>query len=306
MTSKDLHIAVKRNDGVEYLLSRFEILDEETLFETVRKIVPAKAEEFIKILKKKQKQLAKKRNKSSDEVDTRRMVQSSEEKVETTDPVIQELPKEDEIILQGDEVEDANEADESETAEEVVSVDETLEQLLEQEKELSSKICSVEVGHKELVTKRKRLVEELGFCQKALKELQRLLGEQESKVTSIYSEYLECASQMEVLNGEKRQYMEQLDEIRNKIENLKKITICVYQNSTIEMENLPIDYIEESEIATVSRKLYELPEAEELTVKEIKTIARLQIVVNMIERSGYQAEFIFDNTKVQKFWESIQ
>ena len=51
MTSKDLHIAVKRNDGVEYLLSRFEILDEETLFETVRKIVPAKAEEFIKIAK---------------------------------------------------------------------------------------------------------------------------------------------------------------------------------------------------------------------------------------------------------------
>ena len=283
MTSKDLHIAVKRNDGVEYLISRFGIPDEETLFETVRKIVPLKAEDFIKVLKKKQKQLSKKRNKNSEEVDSSSMVQSSEEQEQNMELFIQDVQEEEKDI----------------------HVVYTLEQLIEEEKKLSAKICEIEGEHKDLVAKRKRLVERLEFCRKALKELNRLLHEQEEKVTNTYSEYLECASQMEVLNGEKKKYMEQLNEIRNKIEDLKKITIYVYENSTIEMENMPIQYIEDGEIAVASRKLYELPEAEELTVKEIKTIAKLQIVVNMIERSGYQAEFVFDSSKVQKFWETL-
>ena len=53
MTTKDLHIAIKRNDGMEYLLSKFAFSEETELFEAIRKIVPVKAEEFIKILKKK-------------------------------------------------------------------------------------------------------------------------------------------------------------------------------------------------------------------------------------------------------------
>ena len=54
LTSKDLHIAIKRNDGMEYLLNKFSFREECELFEAIRKIVPAKSEEFIKILKKKQ------------------------------------------------------------------------------------------------------------------------------------------------------------------------------------------------------------------------------------------------------------
>ena len=60
MTTKDLHIAIKRNDGMEYLLSKFAFSEETELFETIRKIVPVKAEEFIKILKKKQKKFGPK------------------------------------------------------------------------------------------------------------------------------------------------------------------------------------------------------------------------------------------------------
>ena len=91
------------------------------------------------------------------------------------------------------------------------------------------------------------------------------------------------------------------DAITRKIEDMKKITIFVYENASFEVENIPIEPIADSEITSHSMKLFALPEADELTGKEMKNIAKLQLVVEMIEGNGYKTELMFDSERVQKF-----
>jgi len=55
LTTRDIHIAVKKNDGINYLLNRFSFGTEDLLFQAIRKVSPSNAESFIKDLKKKQK-----------------------------------------------------------------------------------------------------------------------------------------------------------------------------------------------------------------------------------------------------------
>lgn len=55
MKSKDIHIALKRDDGINYLMERFEFSQKEELFEAIRKVTPSGAEELIRKLEKKQK-----------------------------------------------------------------------------------------------------------------------------------------------------------------------------------------------------------------------------------------------------------
>ena len=59
MTSKDFHLAVKREDGIDYLMTRFYFTTEEDLFKAMRRIDPTYAEGHIKELKKKRRWIRK-------------------------------------------------------------------------------------------------------------------------------------------------------------------------------------------------------------------------------------------------------
>ena len=48
MNSKDVHVALKRDDSKEYLMAKFGFQNEEELYDAVRKISPAGAEEMIR------------------------------------------------------------------------------------------------------------------------------------------------------------------------------------------------------------------------------------------------------------------
>lgn len=67
MNSKDVHVALKRDDSKEYLMAKFGFQNEEELYDAVRKISPAGAEEMIRRISKKksrkvrEKQFQKKR-----------------------------------------------------------------------------------------------------------------------------------------------------------------------------------------------------------------------------------------------------
>lgn len=59
MTSKAFHLAVKRDDGIDYLMIRFYFTTEEDLFRAMRRIDPMYAEGHIKALKKKRRRIQK-------------------------------------------------------------------------------------------------------------------------------------------------------------------------------------------------------------------------------------------------------
>ena len=302
MTSKHLYAATKRDDGMSYLMNKFGFSEEEELFEAIRKVSPSNADDFISKLQKKQKKFAQ-RAKNHEEVAVGNESDIQPELiVQTCEEIINEEPEQEEDVIsavdeKSDEETESNEEDSPEIP--------TLEQLLAKEKELSSKICDIEGEHKALVGKRREVVSRLERCQNALRELKRLLHAQEENVTKAYEEFLGYATQMEALNGEKKVYEKQLDVIRQKIDDMRKVNIFVYENASFEVENVPIEPIADSEITAQSIQLFALPEAEELTAKEIKNIAKLQMVVELIESNGYKVELVFDSTRVQSFWETV-
>ncbi len=55
LKTKDVHIALKRDDCINYLLERFDFQQREELFEAIRKITPSGAEDLIRKLEKKQR-----------------------------------------------------------------------------------------------------------------------------------------------------------------------------------------------------------------------------------------------------------
>lgn len=289
MTTRDLHIATKRDDGMTYLMDRFNFSDESDLFDAIRKVSPSNAENFIKKLEKKQKQHNKRARNNNETAES-----GNEAHIQTDEQEEDVIPTAEES---SDEETESNEANTPEIS--------TLEQLLAQERELSAVICKIEGEHKDYQAKRRNLVSRLEKYQNALRELKRLLHAQEENVTKAYAEFLECASQMEALNAEKKAYAKQLDVIRQKIDDMRKINIFVYENAAFEVENIPIEPIADSEVTSQSIKLFALSEAEELTAKEIKNIAKLQLVIDLIERNGYKGELVFESARVQNFWETV-
>jgi len=294
MKSKDIHIATKREDGINYLMERFEFSDKEELFEAIRKVTPSGAEELIRKLEKKQKRNGRrdKANASSELTD--------EEVPQTEEQPVQEIAN---VVDMDKTQEDIEEELEQEELNMSKTLD--LEQLKAQEQELSAEVCRLEGKHKELVSKRRDLVGALERAQRALKELRRILREQESNVTNLYDQYIECADEMDAINQERRACKELLEDTRKQIVDLQKITILVYQNGRIEVENAEIPTISDEEIISELGKLICMPEAGEITINELKTIAKLQKMVKFYEDNGNVFELVFDSSKVQSFWETV-
>lgn len=55
MKSKDIHFAVKKDDGISYLMERFGFQEKDDLFDAIRRVTPSGAEELIRRLEKKEK-----------------------------------------------------------------------------------------------------------------------------------------------------------------------------------------------------------------------------------------------------------
>ena len=91
-----------------------------------------------------------------------------------------------------------------------------------------------------------------------------------------------------------------------KIAELKKVTVFVYKSGSIEVENADIPNISEETMSLELTKLITLPDAEEFTIKELKIIAKVKLMVQSItEKINDTVELVFDSTEVQKFYETV-
>lgn len=163
----------------------------------------------------------------------------------------------------------------------------------------------LEGKHKEYVAKRREITANVQKAQNALRELRRLLGEQERIATKLAEEYLGCATEMEIINQERRTYEALLEEVRTQISDLNKVTILVYQNGTMELENGEIPSVSDEEVTAVLVKLVSMPQVGKITVDELKTIAKLLKMVETYQTNRIPFELWFDSTEVQNFWEAV-
>ena len=285
MTTKDIFIALKRDecDSISYLMQKFGFLQKGDLFENIRKISPSAANELIRKLEKKQKHSFKRVVENNQPDDEQPVASNSE--------VLHEYPE------QCKEKEDVS-------ISESLTDSSCIEKLQSKEQQLSQELCVLEGFHKDLVSKRRILVEKLGEAKTALEEFLKQVKDQEQNVTFLYKQYLECADEMEDINQERRNYATSLESIRKQLFELQKISILVYQDTSIEIIGREALTIPNQDDFSALDELVNRPEAGELTINELKTIIKLQKIVDSCENKGI-IEFAFDNPKLENFWNTL-
>ena len=294
MTSKDLHVALKNQATEEELMERYGVDSSEELYEVMSKVAPGNFEYFKKEIKKNQKNRLRKDAKKEMALDN----QKEDEQIELTNFET--------LTDQSSEVENGkvgkNMVDY--TAVEKPTNDEpkpSLNELLEAEKFLSDNCVSLEKEHNALINARREDVKTLAEIKRTLEELKRLLQVNQSKLTTVLENYNSKAEQMLRVSSEISACKEMLADTRAQIEEAKKLKISVFSDGTIECENGELESPCEAEVSQLFSTLILLAAAEELTIKQIKTVAKLVLMVKKIDKK-YELEF--DSDLVQKLYEA--
>ena len=294
MSSKDLHVALKNQATEEELMERYGVDSSEELYEVMSKVTPGNFEYFKKEIKKNQKNRSRKDAKKEMALDN----QKEDEQIELTNFET--------LTDQSSEVENGkvgkNMVDY--TAVEKPTNDEpkpSLNELLEAEKFLSDNCVSLEKEHNALINARREDVKTLAEIKRTLEELKRLLQVNQSKLTTVLENYNSKAEQMLRVSSEISACKEMLADTRAQIEEAKKLKISVFSDGTIECENGELESPCEAEVSQLFSTLILLAAAEELTIKQIKTVAKLVLMVKKIDKK-YELEF--DSDLVQKLYEA--
>lgn len=294
MTSKDLHVALKNQATEEELMERYGVDSSEELYEVMSKVAPGNFEYFKKEIKKNQKNRLRKDEKKEMALDN----QKEDEQIELTNFET--------LTDQSSEVENGkvgkNMVDY--TAVEKPTNDEpkpSLNELLEAEKFLSDNCVSLEKEHNALINARREDVKTLALIKRTLEELKRLLQVNQSKLTTVLEDYNSKAEQMLRVSSEISACKEMLADTRAQIEEAKKLKVSVFSDGTIECENGELESPCEAEVSQLFSTLLLLAAAEELTIKQVKTVAKLVSVVKKIDQK-YELEF--DSDLVQKLYEA--
>ena len=294
MSSKDLHVALKNQATEEELMERYGVDSSEELYEVMSKVTPGNFEYFKKEIKKNQKNRSRKDAKKEMALDN----QKEDEQIELTNfETLTDQSSEVENGKVGKNMVDYTAVEESTNDEPKTSLNE----LLEAEKFLSDNCVSLEKEHNALINARREDVKTLAEIKRTLEELKRLLQVNQSKLTTVLENYNSKAEQMLRVSSEISACKEMLADTRAQIEEAKKLKISVFSDGTIECENGELESPCEAEVSQLFSTLILLAAAEELTIKQVKTVAKLVSVVKKIDQK-YELEF--DSDLVQKLYEA--
>jgi chromosome segregation ATPase len=323
INAKALHVLIKRGCTSSELMEKFGLSDEKQLFERIHQISPVGALDFISQIRKNNKSARRRERKEANKLvevqqDLSKVENSTEEVTatvfeETSSDVIQEVqPVEDNSSNKEIQpVEDNSSSKEIQPIEDNSSSQNTsishLEELQEKETLLSQDIISDEEAHKEMVARRREINLSFKKVKNALSELQRLLKLNEEKTSALIEEYNDLSTKMRTKSSDIKAKKAILADIREQIANLKKCVVYVFADGNIEVENASISDVDddEDEVAERLLTLVQYAEAEELTIKDLKTIAKLELMVAELIADGINYELFFDSETVQKFYETV-
>lgn len=285
MRTKDIHLSMNQDNPVEELMSKFSFATEEELYAEIRRITPQGSEDFIRRLKKK----------------SRRARTSVKPTVFTGNSEVQKPAEITEFMMVTEEPYEDEKVDEFGSMLEAKQEDE-LEQLRKDEHELSEQLCELEAEHKEIMAKRSNIVNELSVSRKTLVELRSVIKREEKKVVSLCEEYNGLAIRMQEITRECNAHRELLEDMRDRISELEKVYIFVFEDGTIEVENAEMVSVSGEEVVKIVNELIKREEAEEVMFKDIKNVAKIKLMISEYERSGLKLEVNFGNPKVEKLF----
>ena len=179
----------------------------------------------------------------------------------------------------------------------------TFEQLRTDEKEYSTLLLELEQKHKACVQTRRQLVEKLqtvnAQCSELLKEVERM----ETELSQLKSSYDDVTLEMLNYTSDISATKKFLSDLRKQIAEAQKVSIFVYRNGDVELEQLSSGKKVEKSLEEVMRefhqdemeftKLVGQPMAEEMTVLQLRIMVNVQTMARSFKEQGMSYKFIF-------------
>lgn len=181
-----------------------------------------------------------------------------------------------------------------------------LQELQDRERILVDKICEEE---KELVSVRaqKRDIKaRLNDEKQYMIELKKIIAEHQDTIEGIMKEISEVSEKHDQVKAEIDSNSEELERVRKDIDKLKKVDILFYKNGMFELENFNTNDIPEMQLdQDIFNLLCEDETAEELSIKVIKQIVRLEQILQWFSTNQLSYEITFEAEEMQKVFEKI-
>ena len=281
ITSRDLHILVKRHITTDELLTRYGLSSQEELFSLIREITPGEAKMFIKELQKSSKKTISRKSKKSE------VVQADETSFSTD---VDKSASEEPVTSETSEA----------TTFSVVSSFDTFSEMQKKESAMSDELIHMELSHEQIQKDRHNLKE----IEIKLASLQEMIEQYHSSATKIVKEFNLKAEEMTQLSEEIRNRKKELEALRQNIEESKKAIVWVYANGVIEIESplkeTPI--VSDSEVDLVPFISEHMAAMQELSLKQIGTLAKLDKLLQKLTDISLPYEAIFDDDNMQSVY----
>lgn len=182
---------------------------------------------------------------------------------------------------------------------------ETLEDLNLQREDIQSSLNVLELSHKSLVSDRAIIRKKIDDHKETLKELNKKVIVCKTDLMNLISELEEKFSMMQKLDESISRKRDDLSEINAKIEKAKSITILVFNSGDIEIDASFSVEIPEANTETVG-KIISDEQAENLTLKQIKSISRLIVLIQKLKQQDLNFELLFDETIMEELFNKIK
>lgn len=299
LTPKEIKIAIKRGETISELQERFGLISEQEVLDIIGKTFKNGTTAIIKQLKRNEK-LQKREHTSLEKNQAMELSEQDE---------IANISSGEEEFLTDNLMENVD------TDATAVETETIFEQLQADEKEYSRLLLELEQKHKACVQNRRQIVERLqtvnAKCSELLKEVERMeteLGKLKSSYDDVTLEMLDCTSDISATK-------KLLSDLRKQIAEAQKISIFIYKNGDVELEQVSSgEKVEKSLKELIGEfhqdemeftKLVGQPMAEEMTVTQLRIIINVQTMARSFEEQGISHKFIFEDEKLQRFYDSI-
>lgn len=177
-----------------------------------------------------------------------------------------------------------------------------LDSLLELEESLSQEVMAIEGKHKNEVEAHRE-------CLKGMREIKDSIALFQASIKDATKEFealVERANihveNMNRLSDERRPLVEQLSSARERIEELKTITLAVYDSGEIAVLEQEFA-LDDTGYEEVYARLLDDSRCEELRMKDIKALARLTQIVSHLE--GSKVILLFDRPEVEEVYKKL-
>jgi len=299
MNAKEFNLKIKHGWDASDFAQKYGI-PEEKFLEILDKTFGRKAAEGMKKdLKRNQRRKLKRRqneenpneiNIQQEELQTEQAFSENFEEIQTT-----------EIISEKSEIMDVVETVEIKDKEKNNLF---LNELNEKSDKTRNEVCEAEALRAKFLSERAKLKVNLQKEDEELSKLQETIKIHKEKITNTINELYKIDNSIDEVNEQISLGKRTLDAIAKEIDALKKVSIYVYENGDIDAEN-EIDGKVEIIIPETWEKIYqEIRETEcveDITVKQIKLIAKLISFVKTLE----SFEISFEIDTLQKIFEIL-